>query len=430
MSRLAAFGLHRPELRAWAMYDLANSTFVTSVITVFYPIYFATTADQSIPAGEVTARFAMATTVALAVSAILSPILGALADQYGARKKLLAISLSLALVSTLGLAIAPPGAWQLGLLFFGLGNVGASASFVFYDALLPHIASADEVDRVSSAGYALGYLGGGTLLAVNIVMVAKPEFFGIVDSLTAMRWAFVTVAIWWGIFSLPLFFKVPEPPPLPAEEASLGIWTGLRSTLGHLRDFDQALMLLVAFLIYNDGIGTIIRMTGIYGKEVGIDDLTLTTAILTVQFLGIPFTFFFGWVAGKVGPKPAIGFTLIVYICITWVAYTMTTTTQFWTLALLVAFAQGGCQALSRSLFASMIPEKKSSQFFAFFAVAEKFAGVFGAGIFAFVVHMTGGGRTAVLSLVVFFIIGGLLLSRVDVQKGREQVARANAEDS
>lgn len=427
MSRLAAFGLHRPELRAWATYDLANSAFVTSVITVFYPIYFASTADGSLPSSEVTARFAMATTVALAISAVLSPILGSLADQYGARKKMLAGSLVLALLSTLGLAVAPAGAWQLGLIFFGLANIGASASFVFYDALLPHVAKADEVDRVSAAGYAMGYLGGGVLLTLHVAMVAKPELFGISDALTAMRWAFASVAVWWALFSLPLFFKVPEPPPLPEQEARQGVWAGLRSTFGHLRDFDQALLLLIAFLIYNDGIGTIIRMTGIYGKEIGIDDITLTTAILAVQFLGVPFTFFFGWVAGKLGPKSTIGITLLVYTVVTWVAYSMTTPKQFWTLALLVAFAQGGCQALSRSLFASMIPEKKSSQFFAFFAVAEKFAGVFGTGIFAALVYLTGGGRMAVLSLAFFFVIGGLILSRVDVAKGRAQAAEANS---
>lgn len=430
MSRLAAFGLHRPELRAWATYDLANSAFVTSVITVFYPIYFASTADSSLPPGEVTARFAMATTIALAIAAVLSPILGSLADTYGIRKKLLAGALTLALLATLGLAIAPQGAWQLGLICFGLANIGASASFVFYDSLLPHIARADEVDRVSSAGYAMGYLGGGVLLTLHVAMVAKPELFGLSDALSAMRWAFASVVVWWALFSLPLFFKVSEPAAVPLSGPAPGVWTSLGTTLTQLKKFDQALLLLIAFLIYNDGIGTIIRMTGIYGKEVGIDDLTLISAILAVQFLGVPFTFFFSWVAGKLGPKPTIGITLAVYTGVTWVAYSMTSATEFWMLALMVAFAQGGCQALSRSLFASMIPERQSSQFFAFFAVAEKFAGVFGAGIFAALVSLTGGGRLAVLSLVVFFVVGGLLLSRVDVARGRAQAAEANRGDS
>lgn len=431
MTLLASAGLHRAELRAWAMYDLANSAFLTSVITVFYPIYFATTAEQSMPAGEVTAKFATATTIALAVTALISPVLGAIGDHYAIRKKLLGLCLALGLVSTAGLAFAPAGAWQLGLLLFGMANIGASASFVFYDSLLPHIARPDEVDRVSSAGYAMGYLGGGTLLALNVAMVLSPATFGISDALSAMRWSFLSVAIWWGVFSIPLFMKVSEPPAsIDPEELKEGVWGGLKSTFHSLKKFDQALLLLVAFLIYNDGIGTIIRMTGVYGKEVGIDDGTLTKAILAVQFLGIPCTFFFSWVASKLGPKPAIGITLLVYTAVTGVAFKMKTPAEFWALALMVAFAQGGAQALSRSLFATMIPERKSSQFFAFFGVAEKFAGVIGTGLFAYIVNATGGGRVAVLSLVFFFIIGGLLLSRVDVAKGRAQAEEANRIDA
>jgi UMF1 family MFS transporter len=264
-------------------------------------------------------------------------------------------------------------------------------------------------------------------------MVLKPEMFGLGDSLNAMRWSFATVAVWWAVFSVPLFLRVSEPPgsaePQDGNASGGGVWSGLRTTFADLKSFDQALLLLFAFLIYNDGIGTIIRMTGIYGKEVGIDQGTLIKAILVVQFLGIPCTFLFAGLASKIGSKPTIGITLLIYTVVTWVAYTMETATQFWLLALLVASAQGGCQALSRSLFASMIPERKSSQFFAFFAVAEKFAGVFGAGIFAILVNATGESRQAVLSLVVFFIIGGLLLSRLDVEKGRRQAEEANRVD-
>lgn len=422
MSRLSAFGLDRPELRAWALYDWANSAFVTSVLAVFYPIYFSSGAGQELAPHQVTERFAQGTTVALAISALLAPFLGTLADQRGWRKRLLAVSLSLALLATIALAASPPEAWRWGLLFFGLANIGASASFVFYDALLPHIARPEEVDAVSSAGYAAGYLGGGLMLLGHVVLITQSQNLGIGDPLTAMRWIFLSVALWWALFSLPLFFRVSEPPPLP-QSARQGAWSGLRATFRELRQYDQALLMLAAFLIYNDGVGTIIRMTGVYGKEVGIDTNTLTQAFLLVQFLGIPCTFGFAWLAGRLGIKPTIGLTLGIYAVVTWVAYGMTTTSQFWLLAVLVASAQGGCQALSRSLFASMIPEKKSSQFFAFFAVAEKFAGVFGAAIFAGLVGATGSGRSAVLSLLLFFLVGGLLLSRVDVARGRAQAA-------
>ncbi len=426
MSFLASLGLHRPELRAWALYDLANSAFVTSVITVFYPIYFANTADPSLTAGQRTALFAQGTTIALAVVALVSPFLGILADRFAMRKKLLAVSLTLAVLSTAAMGLVDQGAWQMSLLFFGLANIGASASFVFYDSLLPHIAKPDEIDRVSSAGYAAGYLGGGILLLFNVAMVMKPELFGLTDALSAMRWAFLSVAVWWAVFSIPLFLKVSEPPAVEDEESEKGVIAGLIDTLKDLKKFDQALLLLVAFLIYNDGIGTIIRMTSAYGAEIGIESNTMISAILVVQLIGIPCTFFFAWLSQRVGIKAAIGSTLVVYTMVTWVAYTMQTATQFWTLALMVGFAQGGAQALSRSLFASMIPEKKSSQFFAFFAVAEKFAGVIGVGLFAVLASSFENGRVAVLSLVVFFLIGGFLLSKVDVAKGRRQAAEAN----
>lgn len=431
MSRLAAFGLHRRELRAWAMYDWANSAFVTSVITVFYPVYFAGNAQASLTPAGATERFAYATTMALAVSALLSPVLGFLADRYAVRKRMLAVCLTLALAATVGLALAPAQSWQAGLLFFALANIGASASFVFYDSLLPHIARPDEIDRVSSAGYAVGYLGGGTMLAINVAMVLKPSLFGLADAAAAMRWVFLSVAAWWAVFSIPLFLRVSEPAPsVSPEEAREGVWAGLRATFGELKAFDQAFLMLLAFLIYNDGIGTIIRMTTVYGSEVGIDRNTQIQALLMVQFLGIPCTYLISALAARFGPKPTIGFTLLVYAFVTWVAYSMSTPGEFWTLAVLVAFAQGGCQALSRSLFASMIPERQSSQFFAFFAVAEKFAGVFGAAIFAFLISATGESRLAVLSLVVFFLVGAVLLSLVDVEKGRAHAAEANARDA
>ena len=429
MSRLVAFGLQRPELRAWAMYDWANSAFVTSVIAVFYPVYFSSTAHGLTPE-QATQRFGLATTVALAVTAVLSPILGFLADRYAIRKKLLGVSLTLALFSTFGLAFAPVGAWQIGLLFFGLGNIGASASFVFYDSLLPHIARPDEVDRVSSAGYAMGYLGGGLMLAFNVFMVAKASSLGLGDASNAMRWVFASVALWWGIFSIPLFRQVSEPPASVHEnEAHLGVWGGLVATFRDLRAFDQALLMLIAFLVYNDGISTIIRMTAVYGKEVGIKASVMPLAFLMVQFLGIPCTYLFAALAARIGSKPTIGITLAIYMVVTVVAYRMSTANEFWTLAVLVAFAQGGCQALSRALFSSMIPERKSSQFFAFFGVAEKFAGVFGTGIFTLMVYAMGDSRMAVLSLFGFFIVGAAFLAKVDIEKGRKQAVEANRVD-
>ncbi len=421
MNRFSSLGLHRKELRAWAMYDWANSAFITSVITVFYPVYFAQTAAKGLEPATVTGRYAMATTIALAAIALISPFLGLLADRYAIRKRMLAIFLTLGVGCTAGLALVGPGDWMAGLVLFGLANMGASGSFVFYDSLLPHVAKPEEIDKVSSAGYAAGYFGGGTLLAINVAWVLQPEFFGMGTAENAMRWSFASVALWWACFSIPLFRHVAEPPANSSEDTGVGVFAGLLQTMKELRRYDQAFLMLLAFLIYNDGIGTIIRMTSVYGTEIGIGMSTLISAILVVQFLGIPCTFAFAALASRIGAKMTIAITIVIYMVITVLAYRMTTSAEFWTVALLVACAQGGCQALSRSLFASMIPEVRSSEFFAFFAVAEKFAGVLGTGLFAVLVTYTGSGRTAVLSLVVFFLVGGFLLSRVSVEKGRRQ---------
>jgi len=404
------------------MYDWANSAFLCTIITAVYPIYFTQVAAGDLEPAVATARYAAATTLALAIIALLSPFLGALADYYAIRKRCLGFFLVLGVVSTAGLGLVGRGDWVLGSVLFILANIGASGSFVFYDSLLPHIASSEEIDKVSTAGYALGYLGGGILLAVNLLWITKPDWFGLGDPETAMRVSFVSVAVWWGIFSIPLLLRVPEPPGVEQQSGNpmTVAATRLFATFRALKHYRHALLMLIAFLIYNDGIGTIIRMTSSYGTEIGLPRSALVGAILAVQFLGIPFTFAFGALAARIGPKRSILVALVIYSGVAVVAYRMTTVREFLVLALLVAVAQGGCQALSRSLFASLVPEHKTTEFFGFFAVAEKFAGVAGSAVFAGLVATTGSGRQAVLSIVFFFLIGGLLLSFVDVQAGRE----------
>ena len=421
---LSRLGLHRPELRAWALYDWANSAFLCTIITAVYPIYFAQVSASDLEPARATTVFATATTAALCVVAFLAPILGAVADHYAIRKRLLAFFLMLGVLGTAGLAWTGAGDWKLGASLFILANIGASGSFVFYDSLLPHIAGPKEVDRVSTAGYALGYLGGGLLLAVNLLWIMKPDVFGFADAPTAMRWSFLSVAIWWGLFSIPLLRRVPEPPGSEVREGNPVTVAFLRllSTFRELKRYRQALLLLIGFLIYNDGIGTIIRMTSVYGTEIGLESSTMISAILMVQFLGIPFTFAFGALSDKIGTKKAILLALAIYMVVAVLAYKMSNAKEFYALAVLVAIAQGGCQALSRSLFASLVPPAKTSEFFGFFAVAEKFSGVAGTGIFALLVALTGSGRTAVLSIAAFFVIGAAFLMAVDVEEGRRNL--------
>ncbi len=432
-SVLERLGLHRRDLRAWAMYDWANSAFQSTVITAVFPLYFSDVAAAGLSPAVATARFAWTTTIAVTIVAVLGPILGAMADYRAKKKQMLAISVAIGVAATGLMVFIDRGDWLLAAALFLISNVAISASYVFYDSLLPHIASHDEIDRVSTSGYAVGYIGGGLLLALNLAWILAPHAFGLPDVVGAIKLSFFSVAVWWGVFTIPLLRHVREPPAVLETDEDVGdstvrvALTRVIETFRELRGYRQALLMLVAFLLYNDGIQTIIKMASIYGAEIGIDRNAQITAFVVVQFVGIPFAFLFGWIAERIGAKAAVFVSLAVYVVISAIGYAMTTALQFFTLAVLVGMVQGGCQALSRSLFARMIPPHKSSEYFGFFSIFEKFAGIFGPAVFAAAVTMTGSSRPAVLSVIVFFVLGGLVLTRVDVDQGVRDAARLEA---
>ena len=413
------------------MYDWANSAFVTTVIAAVFPIYYTQAAAAPLAQDDAAFWFSAATTVALTIIAVLSPVLGAIADYAAIKKPMLAVFLAIGVIATACMFFIHRGDWVLALILFMLGNIGVYGTFTFYDSLLPHIARADEMDRVSTAGYAIGYLGGGLLLAINLAWIQLPATFGIPDTGTAVRLSFLSVAIWWLVFSIPLFRRVPEPPVARGTAAaapSLGgavreAFARLRITLGELRRFRHAFLMLLAFLVYNDGIGTVIRMATLYATQIGIASGDLILALLIVQFVGIPFAFGFGVLAGRIGAKRALFLSLVVYVVITTLGYFMTRALHFYLLAILVGMVQGGSQALSRSLFASMIPKGKSSEFFGFFSVSDKFAGILGPLVFAIAIKGFGSIHSAILSVIVFFAVGAWLLTKVDVDEG-QRVAR------
>ena len=431
MSRiLARLGLHRPELRAWAMYDWANSAFQSTIITAVFPDFFASVAAADLAPAVATARYAWATTIAVAIIAVLGPILGAIADYRAMKKKMLAACMAIGVIATLMMATIDRGEWQYAAAIFIVANIGIAASFIFYDSLLPHISAPEEMDRVSTAAYAIGYLGGGIVLVINLMWILMPSTFGIPDTVTAIKVSFVSVAVWWLVFSIPLFRGVPEPP-RALERDETGTENPVRAgfvrvveTFQELRGYRQAFLMLVAFLLYNDGIQTIIRMATIYGAEIGLDRNARIAAFVLVQFVGVPFSFLFGALAGRIGAKTAIFAALAVYTGISVLGYFMTSAWQFFVLAFLVATVQGGSQALSRSLFARMIPKHKSSEYFGFFSVFEKFAGVAGPALFAVSVTLFGSSRAAVLSVILFFVLGAAVLTRVNVAEGEAQALR------
>jgi UMF1 family MFS transporter len=426
-------GLGRRELRSWALYDWANSAFATTIMGSFMPLYYATVAASHLPGNVATGYWGYTNAIAMTIIAIASPVLGAAADYMGAKKRFLTAFMLLGVIASASLYLVTEGQYILASIIFIAGNIGFAGGNVFYDSLLPHIASEDEVDRVSTAGYAIGYVGGGVLLAINLLMFLKPGLFGFADGAIATRVVFVSVAVWWAGFSVPLLRNVSEPPRrLEAGESERvnPVGAGFRrlfETIKELRKHKQLLLFLVAFWFYTDGIGTIIKMATVYGAEIGLGQTTMIGTFLVVQFVGIPFTFIFGALAARIGARNGIYIALTVYALISVFAYFMSAAWHFWVLGAAVATVQGGSQALSRSLFTTLIPKGKSSEFFGFFSVFAKFAGIFGPFLMAQVALLTGSGRYGILSLVVFFAVGIFVLSRVDLEEGRRAALEEDA---
>jgi UMF1 family MFS transporter len=433
MSRV---GLVTPEQRAWAWYDWANSVYFTTVITAVFPSFYATYAAAGLEPAQATARFAMITTISVLVVAIISPVLGALADYSGIKKKLLALFMSVGILACASMVFITEGNIVLASVLFFLGNIGVSGSLVFYDSLLPHVAKPEETDRVSAAGYAMGYVSGGVMLLINLAWILQPQAFGFDSSVSAIRASFVAVAAWWAVFSLPLFRKVPEPPsshePVVSGVSRIGSITvafkRLARTLSEIRKYRHAFLMFIAMLLYQDGIQTIIRMAGVYGAEVGIDQNAQIAAFVMVQFVGIPFAFLFGSLGSRIGTKTCLFIAIGVYSLATILAFFMTSAVHFFVLAFMIGTVQGGAQALSRALFSRLIPRDRSSEFFGFFAVAERFATVFGPAIFTISVMLTGRSQSAILAILGLFIAGAAVLSLVNEREGM-RVARGLPND-
>jgi MFS transporter, UMF1 family len=436
---LGRLGLDRPELRAWAMYDWAVSSFQTTIQVAVFQIYFVSVAAATLPGSRATQAWANANTIASIIVAVASPILGAISDVAAAKKRMLAIFMLIGVAACGGMYFIERGDYVLAAWLYVIATVGATASVVFYEALLPHLCSTDEMDRVSSGGYALGYVGGGVLLALNLAWILAPQAFGLPhgDGLTEAqktlpaRLAFVSVAVWWLLFSIPLFRKVREPARTlePDETQDHGLiltpFRRMAETVRELRTFKHAFLMLLAFLIYNDGIQTIIRMATAYGTELKIPSSALTIAVLIVQFVGIPFAFLFGMLADRIGAKKSVFLGLLLYTLISIIGYFMKTARDFYILAFLVGMVQGGTQALSRSLFASLIPAHKSGEFFGFYSVFEKFASIFGPLLFSITIATTGSSRNAILGVIIFFAVGAAILARVNVDEGRKMARDA-----
>ncbi len=501
---MASPNVSRRTVNAWVMYDWANSAFATTAMAAVLPVYFSSVAAKgSLTPVQASSTWGITQTIGMLLVALAAPVLGAIADYSGSKKRFLAAFAAPGILAAALMVFIGTGDWLLAAALYIVGEIGFSGSIIFYDSLLPHISKPDEIDMVSARGYAMGYLGGGLLLAINILMIQMPDALGItalgarfgIDGVEmATRLSLMSVGLWWAVFSIPLLRHVPEPPRarLQSEQVQNPLKGGferLIRTFKELRLYRQLMIFIIAFWIYNDGIGTIIKMATIYGAEIGIGQIDLIGALLLTQFVGIPFSLIFGrlprrddpkqpfflsyvlynavtlppigvlaprfdvtsgpiavgivlanqilaylfarfvgqkvfvGLAQRINTKNAILLALVVYGMVSVWGFFMRTAVEFWLLAVMVGLVQGGSQALSRSLFGNMVPKAQTAEFFGFYDMSSKFAGLLGPLVFAVVGQLAGSSRLSIFSLIVFFVVGGLVLSRVNEEEGM-RVAR------
>jgi UMF1 family MFS transporter len=413
--------LRRPVI-AWALCDWANSAFATTVMAGFFPLYFKQYWNAGVEATESTFRLGVANGFASIVVALLAPLIGAIADKGGVRIRLLALFTLLGAAMTVALFWVAKGDWMTASLFYVIASLGFWGGNQFYDSLLTDVAKERDYDLVSGYGYSLGYLGGGLLFLVNVLMVTKPAMFGIVDASEGVKLSFVSVGIWWVLFTVPVLFWVEEEKSATALPAFAAIRAGGRELLGtvrHLRGDKTLLWFLLAYWFYIDGVNTIIKMAVDYGLSLGLDQSALITALLITQFVGFPAALAFGWLGKKIGPRTGIFIAIAVYTGAACYAYFLDSEREFYTLAIVIGLVQGGIQSLSRSLFGRLVPEGKSGEFFGFYNMLGKAAAILGPLLTGVVALTTHNSRLAIVSISVLFVIGAFFLSRVTIPPDR-----------
>ena len=408
---------------SWALYDWANSAFATTVMAGFFPLFFKAYWANQANVTQSTFYLGLANSIASIIVAAISPFLGAVADKGTAKKRFLLFFTYLGVLSTGTLWFINQGQWRMAAFLYVAGAVGFSGGNIFYDSLLVGIASRKKVDFVSSLGFALGYIGGGLLFLLNVLMFQKPELFGLSDGTVAIKLSFISVAAWWAVFSVPVFLFVKEPKiegSVPFSKAITAGYRQLRATLTDIRHLKVVGTFLLAYWFYIDGVDTIIKMAVDYGTSLGFDSSSLIVALLIVQFVAFPGALLYNFYSSKVGIKKGILTAIIAYCFIAVLGFFMQNETHFFLLALLVGLFQGGIQALSRSFYSRLIPEQKAGEFYGFFNMLGKFAAVIGPSLMGIVAYATGSTRISILSVLILFIGGGILFTKVDLPEGEK----------
>jgi len=405
------------------MYDWANSAYSTTVMAGFFPIFFKQFWASDLSVNESTFWLGVANAVAGLIVALMAPVLGAIADQGSLKKRMLIAFTVLGVLMTAALFLVVQGAWLLAMMLYIFGAIGFAGSNVFYDALIVDVAEERELDRVSSLGYALGYLGGGLMFAGCVVMTIKPEWFGLVDKSEAVQLSFLLVALWWSLFTAPLFLSVHERGEservMWLQTVSAG-WGQFIETFQHIRKLKTVFIFLAAYFLYIDGVGTIIRMAVDYGLSLGFQTDVLIKSLLLTQFVAFPAALVWGRIAELWSAKASIMVCIAVYIVICIWGANMQSSGDFYLLAAVIGLVMGGIQALSRSLYARLIPVGQSAEFFGFYNMLGKFAAVLGPLLMGAASLLAGSARLSILVIILLFAAGAVLLYRVKVNFSEE----------
>ncbi len=427
----------------WSMYDWANSAFAAVVMSGFFPVFFNEFWSVGVDTTVSTARLGIANSIAGITVALLAPILGAIADKGTAKKKFLLFFAYMGVVMTSALYMVSKDNWLAAIVLYIFASIGFSGGNIFYDALITGVSSLKKMDFISALGYSFGYLGGGILFAINVWMTLSPETFGFADSEAAVKFSFLSVGIWWAVFTVPLILFVKEPlkvkaqsSPSPLGRVGVGLniikagFTQLKETFQKIRHLKTIYLFLVAYWFYIDGVDTIVRMAVDYGLSIGFNRNDLIIALLITQFVSFPSALCFGYLGGKIGAKRSIFIAIAVYLFVTIWASFMQNKYEFYILAIVIGLVQGGIQALSRSYYAKIIPVDKSAEFFGFYNMLGKFAAVIGPiliGGTGLLIKSIGyssdiATRISITSISILFIAGGIIFYFVNEEKGREEL--------
>ena len=408
------FKKYKKDAISWALYDWANSAFATTVMAGFFPIFYKSYWAIDLSNLESTAMVGYANSLSGLIVVLLAPVLGAYADIGTKRKKLLLLFASLGILCTASFYFIPQGEWMLAALLYAIAAVGFSGGNVFYDSLIVSVSDNENRNRVSALGYSLGYLGGGLLFLINVIMFLNPQLFGIESQSNAVLLSFFMVAVWWAFFSVPLLRNVKEQ---ESERENPRFFQALKQsfnevyqTLSEVRKYKNVAIFLLAYWFYMDGIDTIVRMATAYGTDIGLEASSMITALILTQFVGFPSTLIFGYFADRLGFKKILTIGILIYILISIFASRITTAAEFYAMAIVVGLVMGGVQAVSRAYFSSIIPKDKEAQFFGFYNLVGKSAVVAGPALLAWISMIFNTPRAGILGLLVLFIPGLILL--------------------